>query len=554
MSENLEKALENSDEIIDELESADEQGAGEAQELTEEESTIFSAPQEHKDKAHKAKGGNTKRIVAIIATCLAVVTLVVGTLHIINNIDILKDDEVPANSNMFEDITVVETDSSIFETVTITNKNGEFKFVKKQIETTDEDGKTQTTEYWTIDGIDQAKLSSLTLDDKINSASKFVAFAEVDKLSVAECGLDKPTLKISVVPKEGKNENAKPFTVLVGKKSPDGNSSYLKLDGDSQIYLVNNSYFEDFDFTLLDLTDRTSIPATTFTVDTTENKAADGTYAYFDSLKISGELFPDMITIMNNKEENETATIVMYLTTTPTERYVNAEKLDPFLSIFSSELPVAGCYSLDVTDAAVKELGLDKPDAVITLTIGGEPKTFKFKKVDNEYAAVLYDGATMIKKISLSNLTLFDIKPEDIYMENIFLYSVNDLNSVEFKDSEHNIKFDISYEENEEGQKTYHFKNGGKELVTSTFQDFYSALVGVQCNDFSINDVSSMQPTGTITFKFKDNTTSVVEFYGVDVGSYQYSINGKQMGKIPASYYNSTVVDGFVKTAEAYPQ
>ena len=65
-----------------ELESAAADNAvSEAENIPEEDSTVFSAPVEHKKKA--VKNGGKKRLTSIIAACVAVAVLLGGTIAII---------------------------------------------------------------------------------------------------------------------------------------------------------------------------------------------------------------------------------------------------------------------------------------------------------------------------------------------------------------------------------------------------------------------------------------------------------------------------------------
>ncbi len=538
MSENLDKDLDELQPSTNDKQAPQEPATDEV--LDDEESTIFSAPVEHNDK-RPTKSADHERLMNIIAACAAVLVLLGITVFLILKVA-PRSDESPDSSLVFEDIKVIETDSNLFETVTITNQNGEFKFVKKQIVAETEDGETETTDYWGVDGVDITKLSSNTMSTKVSAAASFTAKREVDK-QASDCGFDKPRVKVTVTA-TGKD----PYTVLVGDTSPDGLGSYLMVEGGDIVYIVDDSEFSDFEFTLVDLADMSSIPATTFTADTSDNKTEDGSYAYFDSLTLSGTLFPEKITIINNPETTDSASLMPYLTTTPTERYANSESLSSIVSLFSNELAVAGCYAFEINDQTLKEFGLDNPDAVVTMTIDGETKTFKFTVQDDEYAAILYDGATMIRKVNISNATFLSLTTESFYMKNLFFHSVNDISALKFNNGENNINFGISYEEDSEGVKTYTFTADGVELETSKFQTFYANFVGIQCSDFSLSETA--ETACTITFVFNNNTTSKVEFYKANDTQYQYSIDGKQMGKITSSAY-IRMVDEFVKVATA---
>ena len=151
-----------------------------------EESTIFSAPVEHKAKLPVNAG--KKRITSIIAACVAVAVLVGGTIAIIKLIPEMKGDETV--SSVFEDIAVVDADSNAFTAVTVNNKNGEFKFVTQQLNGVDADGKEEVTTYWTVEGIDVSKLSTTTTNTIIKAAADVVATREIDTKTPSECGFE----------------------------------------------------------------------------------------------------------------------------------------------------------------------------------------------------------------------------------------------------------------------------------------------------------------------------------------------------------------------------
>ncbi len=499
--------------------------------MSDEESTVFSAPVEHKKKAPVNAG--KKRLTSIIAACVAVAVLIGGTIAIIKLIPEMKGDETV--SSVFEDISVIDADSKAFTSVTVTNKNGEFKFVTQQINGADANGAADTTTYWTVEGVDVSKLSSTTTNDIIAAAAEFIATREIDTKTAAECGFDSPKYKISVT-----SSSTDPYTILVGDPSTDGLGSYMMLEGSNKIYVAPDTEFTNFDFKLLDLSDKTSIPITTFSSSTSENKTADGTYAFFDSLTLSGKLFPETVTIINNKEESDSAALLPYMITTPTTRYANHENLNSLVALFSTEAAVAGNYAFDVNDETIKLMGLDKPDAVITLTINGEARTFKFAKVDGEYSAVIYDGAPMIRKVMTSNFAFMSLDTEDLYYKNLFMNSINDIKGLKLKDAEGQVKFDISYTEDENSNKTYKVIANDKEIVAQNFQDFYADFVGIQCSNFETKEIDAA-PDCTVTFVFYDNSETVIEFYRANDTEYQYSLDDNAMGRITSSEYNKMI-------------
>lgn len=502
-----------------------------AEETAEEESTVFAAPAEHKDKAPKA--ANKKRLVSIIAACLAVAILIGGTLAVIKLIPELKDDEV-ANS-VFEDISLIDKDSSTFTAINITNSNGTFKFIKKEISSTNDKGTTETKTYWTVEEIEVAKMSTDSINSLVSSTASITAIREITTKTKADCGLEKPLISVSV--EDATNGS---FGFAIGTQSPDGLGHYFALDGSDKIYVVPTSEFSDLQFNLIDLSDKTAIPTTMFTTDTSESKAEDGTYAFFDSLTLSGKLYNDTITIENNKSESASAEVTPYIITTPSKRYAKTENLTPLINLFSNSTVVSGNYSFEINDKTIKEFGLDNPDAIVTLTVNGESKSFKISLIDNTYCAVIYDDATMIRKVNISSFPFLVLKTDDFYDDRPFMYSIIDISTFELVDGEEKIKFEISSTEDENSAKTFHILANGKEIVASDFQNFYADFVGTQCNSFEVEKTSD-KPVSTITFTFHNGSNTVVEFYKINETEYQYSINDTPMGRVTSSAYRKII-------------
>ena len=494
----------------------------------EEESTVFSAPAEHKDKAPKKAG--KKRLISIIAACLAVALLVGGTLAIIKLIPEMAEDEAP--SSVFDDITVIDADSEDFSSVTVKNSNGEFRFVTQSVAAQSEDEKD--AEYWTVEGVDYSKLSTSSMKSIITSAASLSATKKIEK-DAAECGFDEPTVKVTV---ESKSND--PYTFIVGKESPDGLGYFLTVEGSDTVYLTSDDEFSDFQFSLLDLTDKTAIPATTFTVDTSENRVDDGAYAYFDTLVLSGKSYPQAITVINTPEGEDVGTVTPYMVTTPMKRFANTESLSPIVYLFSKETTVSGNYALDITDENLKLFGLDNPDVVITMTIKGESKSFKISKVDDSFCAVIYDGATMIRKVATSTLSFMDFDTQSIYNKSLCSYPRTNVANLKFTDSEGEVEFNITYEEDEDSNKTYHITSGDLTIDEENYSAFYKELLSVQCSSFDV-DEKLTKPDSEIEFEFFSGNKAKISFYKANDTEYQYSINGVAMGKIYSSAYSKVV-------------
>lgn len=501
----------------------------------DEESTVFSAPAEHKDSG-TAKSNTKKKIISIVAACLAVTILVVGAILVRDNIEEIKDDEI-TDTGVSKDITVLDRDSASFTAIDITSDKGNTKLTTKQITSTNDDGTTKTQTYWAIENVDVAKLSSSTIDELVANVASITATRKLDPNTKTkeECGLNKPLISVKVTdPKNGD------FAFYVGDVSPDNLGYYFSLEGSDTIYVVPSNELTSFRFELVDLTDKTAIPATIFDTDTTANKLADGSYGYFDTLTLSGSLFPETITFVNNNDKNTTAEIVPYLVTTPKSMAAQKENVTSLLTLFSKTINVAGNCAVDINDTTLKKFGLDEPDAIVTMTINGESKSFKFSKIDDEFCAVIYDSAIMIRKVALDSFAFLSLKPEDFYYKQPFMNSMNDVSSIELVEGENKVKIDLSYTESEDSVKTFYAKVNGKDIKIGDFQSFYEGFVDIRCSSFAVEEPTT-DSTAKLTIKYHDGKTKTIEFYASNAIEYQFSFDGEHLGKITSASYQKLI-------------
>ena len=137
----------------------------------------------------------------------------------------------------------------------------------------------------------------------------------------------------------------------------------------------------------------------------------------------------------------------------------------------------------------------------------------------------------MIRKVSTEQFEFLTYKTEDFYNKNIFMYSINDLSS---------IQFDISSTQDEESNNTYKISANGTEISADGFQSFYADFVGTQLTDFTVDEVSG-KPISTITFNFNSGKKATVSFYKANETKYQCSIDGMPMGRITSAAYKKIV-------------
>ncbi|MGB8452965.1 MAG: DUF4340 domain-containing protein [Anaerocolumna sp.] len=96
-------------------------------------------------------------------------------------------------------------------------------------------------------------------------------------------GLDKPEISVDVTDKDGKNTG-----IALGSEVPVAGGYYASLDGDSKVYIVSASFYNNFNYTLTEMTAVETIPAITAANIThliVENKDKPGFEILYDENK-----------------------------------------------------------------------------------------------------------------------------------------------------------------------------------------------------------------------------------------------------------------------------
>lgn len=501
--------------------------------------TVFGDPSAHNDKRPKSAQGNKKRILSLIAAFLAVAILVGGTLTVIKLIP--EKEDVDTSSSAFEDITVVENEADDLNSVTVTNTQGTFKLLSETTvvendssdeSSSDEEDEPETETTWYVEGMKPELLSQSKLETVANAAAQVFATRTIDGKTAADCGFDTPKYKVEVV-----SEKCGDYTILVGLDSPDGTGTYLKLESKDDIYIVDTSFANDFEFALLDLANTDSIAGISVPSDAEDYVDSSGSLTTFDSLRLSGKNFPENLLIQPNDSDSDLSAYAAYMVKEPGNRI--ADNVDAFLTMYQSGITVSGAYAFDVENATLAKFGLNDPDIVTTMTAAGVSRTYKFaKQADGDYAVVA-DDSIMVHRVAASSVTIADYKTANMYATWVYITSINELSNLTVAQGDESYSFDIVYDDDEDAEETYVITHNGKKLVASDFQDFYQIIIAMACSDFTVDKSLKGDVAATFTYTYSaDGKKDVVSFIKYNETKYQYYINGEPMGKVTSADFN----------------
>lgn len=501
--------------------------AAAAEELLEnEESTIFSAPAEH-NKKRRNISPKKKTILKLISVVLSVSVLVGGLFAVIKFIPEKTDDD--ADYNLTTSVSVLSIDVSSVSEVTVTNQNGTFRLYSSTVETDGEE-----SSIWCLDGVDSSLTSSTLISNIASNATSITAVRDIEKTDrpISDFGLDSPVSSAQVSFKDG----SEGYSVMLGNRSPDNTGTYLKLSNKDNIYIVDDSVAEYFEFEALDLADDSSFEAAAFTGDISDYTGSSGSIETFDEMTVSGKNFPRTVTIVPNTNEN-LSSVAKFVISTPYERH--SANVDNLLSMFTSGISVSGAYSFDVTPESLKKFGLDDPEVIVKMTLAGQTKVYKISKVDDDYCAVINEESKLIKKVYASSVPVSGYSEESFYNDWVCMEVISELSDFTLTTSNTTYSFGIEYDK--EADPQYTITHNGKKLTASYFQNFYGEFVSIKCTDFTIRDISG-DPAATVTLTYSaDGSKKTYAFYKVSETKYQYTYNGVNMGSISSVSYNKMI-------------
>lgn len=492
----------------------------------EEFSTVFSDPAAHRE----IKVKNKKVLPKIIASVLALCLLVGATVAVINLIPVLKDE---ADSSSLSDgsIEVMSLKSDDISSVKVENSIGVTEFYSE----TDSSDDAETT-LWKIKGLDGEVTSSSNIETVVGYVGELTAKRTVTQKTAEECGLNDPTIRVEVSPKEKEG-----YTLILGSKSPDNMGYYLKIEGKDDIYLVGASLYEALNFQLLDFANTDNISGFVNVDGELDDYFASGALANFDRLAFKGGEFGSNFEIIANTD-SVISEYYGYLVKNPTRL---ADNYGDILTLYQKGITVDGAYSFDVTAGSLEKFGLNDPDLETTMYIKDKSITYKFALQEDGDYAVVGSGSKLIHKVSSLNLEgVVNTKPEDYYSEVVFITSIDNLDkfNIAAKGKEYNFTVTANETEDEDGEteKSYSITLNGKKIKTEDFKTFYEECISLEYKEFNVTETSET-PSLVFDTTLKNGTKTKIEFTSVSATRYNCKIDGVALGKVTATLVNSII-------------
>lgn len=496
--------------------------------VTEQESTLFSNPEEQLKKKKPIK---TAKLWQKTVSAVCAVILVAGAIFAVIRLVPKKEEESGTTSSgiALGNIKVTEYSSDDVKKLTVQGDSfGKAVLCSKSTESED-----ASNTVWYLDGVDETLTSSVTVANAVNSA---VALNAVKKMTNTEAdyGFDSP-YATAEVESNGTFEN---YSITVGNESPDKSGHYVKTSLSENIYLVDNVTVDDFCKDIYSYSTTTAVNALTEN-DQNKDYFANNTLNYVDSITAWGTKFSQKLSFIKNPEI-DTAPFMAYTMTSPKSMYCNNERMNELLSPVISGIVCEKCYSFSATAAELAKYKLDNPEICINIKLPGTDLTVKASEYEEGYYALTVDGSNGIFKVAESSLVLSDTTAESFFSDCIFIEKLQNFKNITVFVEKAAYSFDITYNENAESdQDTFTIKAGNKKIKTENFQNYYQQLLSVTVSDFNVSGTGTKEMT--ISATRCDGTKVDIEFAKVSDMRYEVSLSGHPIGKISTTDYDHLV-------------
>ncbi len=433
--------------------------------------------------------------------------------------------------------------------IKVTNEYGTFEITAETPteKSTDESGKEQivTKEtVYTLKGYENAPLETGMPDAVANDAAAVTTTNVVDITGAnpSEYGLDKPSATAEVT---FTNKNKR--TITVGNQAPDNAGTYIMVDGDKAIYLVDNESVDAFLYKETSLLNKIVTPS---------SEADDG--ATPKKVKISGANFPKTIEIVPN--DDETVSMAYYKMKTPTECFVNvangSKVLESLRSVTANDViaykpdeKTLQKYKIDMENPYA-ELNADFSDISVHL-YAAKPIAEKSDDSTENVSTMVYvynPSSKMLYSLNANKVAWVTTSYEDLVFEYVIKPNLSAIKTLKVTAKGKTYAFDLSSEtkKDEKGIETSKtvVKSDGKTIDTGRFDVFFQNLESATLNKVKSGTVSGEAELTVKVIYNTDKESDSITFYKGDTGKYNCSFDASAIiGDVFDTYVNKIIED-----------
>ena len=469
-----------------------------------------------------------KNIKILIFSVVCLVVLVAALVVVMN---LPSTDESTEETSSQDAILLFDKTNLKAEDIIVSNESGEYQLLgydysdeSSDESSTDESSEEDSQIIYTMQDHSSQILSKTMTDSLAEQCLYMSAIRIVDKSGnrYSEYGLKEPRSTVKVV----FSDNSE-VTMYVGNDAPDNKGVYFRMDGNANVYLVQENMINMF------LVDKLQMFSKTISY------SFDTDYK-IQTVKISGTNYKSNIEI---EPINNNANSCNFVLTKPYREICDNDFLENYgESLYG--LSGTTVVAVDITDDDMKKYGLDKPYMDVEVTASNETTAHIIvsKADDDKNCYLMQSGGTIIYKMSTDELPWYDVTYRDFLADAIIKPNMDNIISADISYGGKNYHYDITHKtsKNElyEDIVTTTVKYESEEIQYINFSNFVSNVAGISRSDAVPKSIDGCEKIFSIKYSFDgdDAMTDTLEIYKAKDKQLIVTLNGNIEGYTSTEY------------------
>ncbi|MGN0470447.1 MAG: DUF4340 domain-containing protein [Acutalibacteraceae bacterium] len=475
------------------------------------------------------------KILIFSVICLAVL---VAALVVVLNLPSANENKEEVSSQ--DAILLFDKTNLKAEDITVSNESGEYQLLGYEYSDEGSDDGSSSQIIYTMQDHSSQILSKTMTDSLAEQCLYMSAIQIVDKSGnrYSEYGLDKPRSTVSVI----FSDNSE-VTMYVGNNAPDNKGVYFRIDGNANVYLVQENMINMFLVNKLQMFSKTM--SYSFNTD-----------YKIQTVKISGTNYDSNIEI---EPINNNANFCNFVLTKPYREICDNDFLESFgESLYG--LSGTTVVAVDITGDDMKKYGLDKPYIDVEVTASDDTAAHIIASgADSENNCYLMQsGGTIIYKMSTDDLFWYGVTYRDFLDDSIIKPNMDNIVSADIYYGSRNYHYDVTrttsknelYEDIVTTKATYN----GKEIKYLNLSIFVNNVAGISRSSALPKSTDGSERIFSIKYSFDgdDALSDTLEIYRTKDKQLIVTLNGNIEGYTDTEYAEKVFeqVENIPKNAE----
>lgn len=475
------------------------------------------------------------KVLIFSVICLAVL---VAALVVVLNLPSANENKEETSSQ--DAILLFDKTNLKAEDITVSNESGEYQLLGYEYSDEGSDDGSSSQIIYTMQDHSSQILSKTMTDSLAEQCLYMSAIQIVDKSGsrYSEYGLDKPRSTVSVI----FSDNSE-VTMYVGNNAPDNKGVYFRIDGNANVYLVQENMINMF------LVDKLQMFSKTMSY-------SFNTDYKIQTVKISGTNYDSNIEI---EPINNNANFCNFVLTKPYREICDNDFLENFgESLYG--LSGTTVVAVDITGDDMKKYGLEKPYIDVEVTASDDTAAHIIaSEADSENNCYLMQsGGTIIYKMSTDDLFWYGVTYRDFLDDSIIKPNMDNIVSADIYYGGSNYHYDVThttsknelYEDIVTTKATYN----GKEIKYLNLSIFVNNVAGISRSSALPKSTDGSERIFSIKYSFDgdDALSDTLEIYRTKDKQLIVTLNGNIEGYTDTEYAEKVFeqVENIPKNAE----